>query len=84
MWLPRPGKTEAPQEVGLDRYYETMAFYAAYEDPYWEADIGRQVDFDSRWSIGEITRSSDKDADEMHEAVVTEISQRMKAGELEP
>lgn len=67
-----------PQEIGLDRYYETMAFYAKWEDPYWEADIGREIGFHSEWGIfGGVKLESDLEADEMHEAVVAELTSKM-------
>ena len=86
MWLPEHGKAKRtePEEIGLDRVYETMAFHAVYEKPYWEADVSRAVEFDSQWAIARVTLSSDADADAMHEAVVAELSQRLKAGTVTP
>jgi len=66
------------EAIGLDRHYETMAFSAVFEDPYWEADIGRQVPFDSPSAVRDVDRGSDLRANEMHEAVVDEISSRLK------
>lgn len=75
---PRLSNGEAA-EIGLDRYYETMAFYAKWEDPYWEADIERPVSFHAEWGIFEKPKNeSDFEMDEIHEGVVAELSQRLK------
>jgi hypothetical protein len=66
-------------EVGLDRHFETMAFHAKRVDErYWDADVCRQIDFDSPWSISEI--DADDVANDMHEAVVDEITKGLKSG----
>lgn len=65
--------------IGLDRYYETMAFHANPKDArYHDIDVTRQVKFESQWSIG--TLDADDKANLMHEAVVEEISQKMSKG----
>jgi len=64
------------QEIGLDRYHETMAFHAEWEDPYWEVDVHREVPFESNWSLGDI--KDDNIVNEMHETVVNEIMRTMK------
>lgn len=66
--------TKEEQEIGVDRTYETIAFWARYEKPYWEADVSRQVDFNSKWAIGELTFETDFEADKMHDNVVKELS----------
>lgn len=58
-----------PEMIGLNRYYETMAFHAIANGPYIDADVGRQVYFDSPWSIDSLHNSVDNDANDMHEAV---------------
>jgi hypothetical protein len=68
------------EEIGLDRYYETMAFHAQLVfDKYWDADVSKQAYFDSDWSISE--KGADYEANEMHEAVVDEITERLLNGE---
>ena len=68
------------EEIGLGRYYETMAFHADPEDTrYHDADVRRQVDFNSPWAIGKI--DADDEANRMHEAVVAEIANKLKKGE---
>jgi len=69
--------------VGLDRNYETMAFHAERVDGrFWDADVTRGVDFCSQWAIKEHDR--DDKANDMHEAVVAEITERLAAGDVFP
>jgi len=58
-----------------------MAFHSDLNDTvYFDIDVTKQVDFSSKWSIEEITDTSDLEANQMHEAVVDEISQRLLSG----
>lgn len=67
------------EEIGFDRHYETMAFRAYFEDPYWEGDISSpEVPFDSPWAIRGVDIAADLRANAMHEAVVAEISSRLE------
>lgn len=80
--------------VGCDRVYETMVFHAKFEDPYWDADVSKQIyDFNSSWDIkplvkggvvgkGLVSFEMDAQANDMHEAVVAEIASRMYAGDM--
>ena len=77
-----PADADAPIEIGHDRFYETMAFKARKNGKYWEANVNSEVFFESNWRIGKITRTSDNDADAMHEAVVAEISGKLKKGQV--
>lgn len=68
--------------IGFDRYYETMAFYAKTEGKYIEADVSREVPFNSKWAINQDEYDTDKEfidnkADDMHEDVVKELSTRL-------
>lgn len=63
-------------QIGCDRHYETMAFEAIKQGAYWDADVSKQIDFESKWCIEQITDSSDNEANEMHDAVVRELSER--------
>lgn len=63
----------------FDRYYETMAFEVKREGLYWEADVQREVPFESEWSICATTPEQlpsdvDNQMDRQHEAVVAELS----------
>ena len=68
------------ETIGYDRYYETMAFHSNKADiRYHDADVSREVDFDSDRSIG--LEDADDKANDMHEAVVAEITAKLEAGE---
>lgn len=64
------------ERIGMNRYFETMAFYADKEDTrYYDADIEREVPIDGEWCISEI--DADDRANDMHEAAVREISVKL-------
>ena len=68
------------EKIGCDRYFETMAFHADSMDKRWfDADISRQVNFESEWAIEE--KDADDKANDMHEAVVNEIAKGLLNGE---
>lgn len=70
-------------EVGLGRDYETMAFYVDPESgDYKDADVTRQIYFNSQWAL-KITKKdkyADLLANDMHEAVVEEITEDLLKG----
>jgi hypothetical protein len=66
--------------VGYNRYYETMAFHAMYEEQYWEADVTREVSFKSPWGIDHCESGTDLEANAMHETVVAEIVALLESG----
>lgn len=69
------------EEVGIGRHFETMAFHAdAADERYRDADVHRQVRFESEWSISEL--DADDRANDMHEAVVAELTATMEGGGL--
>ena len=69
-------------EIGCERYYETMAFHSlANDDKYHDADVSREVQFESKWSIDYLY--ADDEANEMHENVVNELTDKLLKGELE-
>jgi len=73
------GFDEMFSEIGADRYYETMAFHAKPGDTrYHDADVEREVFFDSPWSISEV--DADDKANVMHEVVVKEIAAGLLRG----
>ena len=72
------------ETIGCDRYYETMAFEA---EPvknkdgiiiYYDADVGKQIYFDSDWAISDCNFETDKQANEMHDKVVEELIKKIK------
>ncbi len=65
--------------IGHNRYYETMAFHSDPSDErFHDADVSQQVRFSSPWAISE--RDADDKANDMHEAVVAEITAGLLAG----
>ena len=76
------GRDDAGLEIemiGDDRHYETMAFHAKYDGRYWDADVSRQVFFDSPCVIADW--NADDVANDMHEKAVAEISGKLERGE---
>jgi hypothetical protein len=68
------------EEIGHNRFFETMAFHADQNDTrYYDADVSRQVRFESQWQIAEM--DADDKANQMHDTVVREIAHRLRAGE---
>jgi hypothetical protein len=66
------------EEVGAGRYFETMAFHAQrHLDRYWDADVSREVRFESPWSVSKL--DADDIANDQHETVVAEITGWMEA-----
>ncbi len=66
-------------QIGCGRNFETMAFHAQrVDDRYWDADVSKQVNFDSEWMIAE--EDADDRANDMHEKVVDEIIEGLKSG----
>lgn len=67
------------EQIGLNRYYETMAFHANANDTrYYDADVSREISFESPWAISEL--DADDKANIMHENVVSEIINKLKDG----
>ena len=81
------GAMMAVDKSGVDmicryRYYETMVFRARKVGCYWESNVNKEISFTSKWQIEKFTEKTDKEANDMHEAVVKEISGKIKKGEL--
>ena len=77
----RNGKME---QIGYQRYYETMAFEAVEKNGYVDAVVSNTVDFESKWAINadhvtDLSPDVDNEANDMHEAVVAEITETLKA-----
>ena len=72
--------------VGANRWYETMAFEAENIGGYLDANVQKQINFDSEWGIwGEnwidvLEKYSlpDLAANDMHEKVVEELMEKIK------
>jgi len=67
------------EEIGYNRHFEAMAFYAKYDGRYWDADVHGQISFDAPWAIEEI--DADDRANDMHEAVLVEFIKKLTNGE---
>lgn len=66
-------------EIGYKRHYETMVFHASTSDTrYHDADVTRQIYFESPWAISEV--DADDQANIMHEMVVEEITDKLERG----
>lgn len=74
------GKTKI-HEIGLDRYYETMAFRAKFDGKYWDVNVSKEISFESPWCVK--NAEDDDIANNQHEVVVTEITQRIEDGEFD-
>lgn len=66
------------------RWYETMAFEGEKNNKYWDADMGKQVYFKSKWqlcaeSFDKLPKFSDFLANKMHNKVVEELSKKIKS-----
>ncbi len=70
-------------EIGVDRHYETMAFYVdEASGEYKDADVSREIYFDSKGAMKwHKDGYPDNEANEMHEAVVKELTEKMQKGE---
>ena len=79
-YLPKGyGKIET---IGIDRYFETMAFMSDENDQkFHDADVSKEVRFESNWAISTYDAESDIAANEMHEAVVKELTEKLQRGE---
>ncbi len=67
--------------IGHNRYYETMAFVGTQDEyGYIDADVSQMIEFDSKWAISDIKEDSEQRANDMHEAVVAELSEMIKWG----
>ena len=73
-YIPKKNKYE---QIGCDRYFETMVFKAMFDDPYWDADVTQEISFQSKSALNVLDKTSDKLANDMHEAAVQEIMQKM-------
>ena len=63
-------------EIGCNRYYETMAFYAQKEKEFWDADVSREINFESNWAYGNI--KDEWAANKGHWKVVDELVNKLE------
>jgi len=77
------------ETIGLDRWYETMAFIGEDNGGYIDADVTKQIDFESEWGIWgtsweevlAIYTNPDNAANDMHEKVVDELTKKIQSQE---
>jgi hypothetical protein len=67
------------EKIGHDRYFETMAFHAYKNDEFWDADVERQIAFNSPWSYSNL--SDEWAANKGHWVVVEEIVSKLESGQ---
>lgn len=65
--------------VGFDRYYETMAFHAKRNGEFYDADVSREISFESEWAYSRI--EDEWRANKGHWAVVDEIVSKLESGQ---
>lgn len=72
------------EEIGIDRHYETKAFHVdKYSGEYKDADVGKEIFFESKCALKWHKKGFiDKEANDMHEAAVKEISDNLVKGWL--
>jgi hypothetical protein len=58
-----------------------MVFHAKNDGTYWDADVTQEVYFNSNYAISHREVHADAEANDMHEAVVAEITKRLEDGE---
>ena|SRR3990167_10718968 len=72
------GEDKSQNEIGCNRFYETMVFEGKKLGVYWEIDASKEIAFKSNWALSELEQETDAKADKMHEKVVKEISKKIK------
>jgi hypothetical protein len=72
--------SNAPVEIGWQRFYETMVFQAKYESPYWDTNCSKEMHWPESpdWRIDHCEKGSDLQANNMHEAWVAFVAERIK------
>lgn len=69
------------EEIGAGHYFETGAFRAKRSEPagYWDVDVHRTIPFEApRYLTTKPHWGSDAEADAMHEAVVAELTAKLR------
>ena len=70
------------QGIGFGRLHETMCFHAKFcGGKYWDADVSREIYFDSNWSLNN-PDDDDNIINDMHETVVNEITEKISLGQI--
>ena len=72
------GKSKIDTIGSGNRYYETMAWKAKFDGTYWDVNIDNPIHFDSDWAVNKCEFASDQLANDMHETVVKELSEKIQ------
>jgi len=73
------GDVHEYETIGCNRHFETMAFHATKDGEFWDADVERQICFDSNWAWESV--EDEWKANKGHFAVVEELSKKLKSGQ---
>jgi len=66
--------------IGCDRYYETMAFVAKRENEFYDANVNKQLEIESRCCWGKL--KDEWKANKGHWKVIEEIKNKMLNGSI--
>ena len=74
--------------IGADRWYETKVFEAEFKDGYWDTDVEKEIYPEQDWGLWGSTweeveekyRPIDNAANDMHERIVNEMTERIVEG----
>ena len=79
-FLSKQDENKEFEEIGFNRYFETMAFHAEEKNgDFIDANVSRQVDFESEWAWN---LEDEWKANKGHWAVVDEIKQGLLDGKI--
>jgi hypothetical protein len=68
-------------EPGHGRHFETMAFHAEFDGQFWDANVCKEISFESNWCLPDVTMENE--ANEMHETAVRELSSKLVENTLD-
>lgn len=69
--------------ISGNNYYETMVFEAQLEEGYWDMNVTRKVYLDSNWRLLDHDYGADLKAEEMHNNIVKEMTQKLLENKIE-
>lgn len=73
-------KKDKFMEIGLNRHFETMAFWAKFDGEFWDADVSKEIGFESPWRYDKV--DMELKANEGHYKVIEELSTKLQDGSL--
>jgi len=75
----KDGQVHEYDTIGHNRHFETMAFHAKKDGKFWDADVTRQINFESEWAWESV--EDEWKANKGHLAVVEELSNKLRSGQ---